>query len=808
MFAALAYCAEPTATPVTSIVARPGFQVELLRSAGKDEGSWISMTFDHRGRLIVGLDKVGIARLTLADDPAKTQFALVEKMFRHCRGVLYAHDSLYVSATDSKGFYRLRDTTGDDRFDEVRLLKKLDYRSRYGHGSNQVVLGPDQMIYLVNGNDVSFPEGTSPTSPYRDPRNDHLLPNPHDAGHDNRVGHILRTDSEGERWEVIAGGLRNQVDIAFDAEGEMFTYDADMELDVGQPWYRPTRVNHVVSAGEYGWRLGTGKWPGYFQDSLPTTLDTGLGSPTGMVFGTKSNFPPRYRNALFMADWQNGRILLVDLIPAGASFTCRYEVFIEGGPLNVCDLQFGPDGALYFITGGRGSQSGLYRVVATAMAAKAVKPLPVIDAQVERQARLARKLRRKLESFHVRRDTEAVDEIWPYLDSDDRWLRFAARRAIENQDVAAWRMRALGERRPNAAIAGLMALCRTGATSDRDAVLHALGRIEVGQLNQDQLLGLLRTYQLCFIRLGGPGETAAKRVSARLTDLYPHPTSSGNHLLCELLVYLQDEAIVAKAVQQLSGDYAQEDQIRTARTLTHAAGWTLESRRAVSRWLQSARAFRGGRHLGERIGDIRQDFLAALSDEERRGLRDEIAELEKPPKPAPDLPARLFVRQWKMDDLKPRLDEVSSGRSFTNGRRALLAANCLSCHSIGSSGAQIGPDLSSVGRRYDTAAILESILAPSKVMDPKYRHTVYALSNGKTVTGKPVRVNRTTITVETDPLRQTTVGVKRAEIEESYPANISPMPSGLVNVLTAEEILDLLAFLKSGGNPGDAAFQK
>ncbi|HAH47815.1 MAG TPA: hypothetical protein DCM07_23765, partial [Planctomycetaceae bacterium] len=95
----------------------------------------------------------------------------------------------------------------------------------------------------------------------------------------------------------------------------------------------------------------TGKWPEYYADSLPSTLNTGLGSPTGMVFGTDGSFPARFQQALYIADWQNGRILLVDLIPQGATYTCQYEVFLEGGPLNVCDMQFGPDGALYFITG-------------------------------------------------------------------------------------------------------------------------------------------------------------------------------------------------------------------------------------------------------------------------------------------------------------------------------------------------------------------------------------------------------------------------------------------------------------------------
>ncbi len=93
-------------------------------------------------------------------------------------------------------------------------------------------------------------------------------------------------------------------------------------------------------------------------------------------------------------------------------------------------------------------------------------------------------------------------------------------------------------------------------------------------------------------------------------------------------------------------------------------------------------------------------------------------------------------------------------------------------------------------------------------MDEKYLYTVYILDSGKIVTGRPVGVNKTTITVETDPIKQTTVPVARDEIEESVLSKTSPMPANLINVLTQQEILDLLAYLKAGGDPRASAFQK
>ena len=60
-------------------------------------------------------------------------------------------------------------------------------------------------------------------------------------------GTIIRTDTDGSAVELFAGGLQNPYDLAFNREGELFTADSDMEWDLGMPWYRPTRVNHVTA---------------------------------------------------------------------------------------------------------------------------------------------------------------------------------------------------------------------------------------------------------------------------------------------------------------------------------------------------------------------------------------------------------------------------------------------------------------------------------------------------------------------------------------------------------------------------------
>src|SRR5262249_30651220 len=151
-------------------------------------------------------------------------------------------------------------------------------------------------------------------------------------------------------------GYRNAYDLAFDAGGELFTVDSDMEWDVGLPWYRPVRVIHCVEGGDYGSRRGSSPWPPEFPDALPWAAEIGRGSPTGVAFCTSRSFPERYRGALVVADWAQGRILAVHLEPEGATFTGTVETLLSaksGCPIT--DLAFAPDGSLVFTTGGRGT---------------------------------------------------------------------------------------------------------------------------------------------------------------------------------------------------------------------------------------------------------------------------------------------------------------------------------------------------------------------------------------------------------------------------------------------------------------------
>lgn len=327
----------------------PGFVIERLRSALPEEDSWIAMAIDDRGRIIVAREVQGLLRMTLPEgegEPLRVE--VINEDVAEVRGMVAAGDSIFLNSNRHNlrreprdrtgGLVRLRDTTGDDRFDEVTWLGERTDTG--GHGRNDLTLGPDGMLYLIGGDSVSVPTNAVnlvPSVPS-------ILPGdalPH--------GHVIRTDFEGKVFEVVCQGLRNPYGIDFNRHGEMFTYDADAEFDMGAPWYRPTRILHLVSGADYGWRRVTGRWPPYdpdHHDGPPWTLDIGKGSPISVKFGTRSRFPERFRRALFVLDWTYGRIFVVHVTPRGASYACRPEVFLRGRPANVTDLEFGPDGAL------------------------------------------------------------------------------------------------------------------------------------------------------------------------------------------------------------------------------------------------------------------------------------------------------------------------------------------------------------------------------------------------------------------------------------------------------------------------------
>ena len=742
--------------PITEIQAPEGFAVELIREAKENEDSWVGMTFDDKGRLFLGMEQKGILRLTFNQSdnqspPNVDKAEIVNDDLEECRGLLWAYDALYANANDSRGFYRLRDTTGDDRFDEKKLL--LQTSGGVGHGRNHLRLGPDGMIYLTHGNDpLLAAENDSASSPFKNWGEDQLIPNPWDDSW-NKIpapaGYILKTDKDGSSFVRLCGGLRNPLDMDFNRDGEMFVYDADSEWDAGLAWYKPTRVLNITSGAEYGWRRGTGKWPVYYPDSLPGSIDIGLGSPTGVGFAYESNFPAEWRDTFMIADWSYGRVLAVTLSPDGASYQGGKKTFLSGRPLNLTDFVF-HEGDMWFITGGRRTQSALYRVRWTGEKSGSDHSSPS-----EVTAELS--LRRDLEKFHIKQSDEGLHLALKHLDHEDRFVSFAARVALENQPLEKWRDK-IGRSRT-----GLLALSRVGKPQDQAAIvkqsIELIKPLETqqGKVDDSTLLALLRTLQLTFIRHGSPDTATQTRVREALLEKFPANSRPLNHELVELLVYLETPGIIDPILTLAEKSDDTRDWSHYLVFLRYIKNdWTTEQRKRYLEVLRRFEEFPGGRWYVRTAQVLRTEALEALTAEQKV----ELAALLKPAKPTVAAPPvtvdpAVFVEDWKITHFINELKNGFGSPDQKKGRGAYHKAGCAACHRLASDGsttqAILGPDLSGIAMHFDARTILESIIHPSRVIGDKYQNPAGP--------------------------------------------NISTMPPGLINGLEKEEVVALVSYL-------------
>jgi putative heme-binding domain-containing protein len=811
-------------TPAERLKVLKDFKVELLYSVPKSrEGSWVALCVGPKGNLIVSDQSGGLYRVTLPEAGAKG--VTVRKIpvdLGEAQGLLWAFDSLYVMVNGRKfesGLYRVRDADGDGELDEVKQLRKM--RGGGEHGPHAILPHPDgKSIAVLHGNQTPLTQFDRTRVP---PvwGEDHLLPRMPDgkgfmAGVLGPGGAAYRVSPDGKEWELLCVGFRNEYDAAFHRDGDLFAYDADMEWDFNTPWYRPTRVCLAASGAEFGWRNGTGKWPAHYADSLPSVVDIGPGSPTGVCFGYGAKFPAKYQDALFICDWSYGKLYAVHLTPDGSAFRGEAEEFISGSPLPLTDIVVNPrDGALYFTVGGRGTQSGLYRV---SYSGKESTSPPKGDVRGAAE----RATRRSLEALHGRKDASAVETAWPHLDSPDRYLRFAARVAIEHQDPKAWRELALAETKPTAAINALLALVRvsvpdpfhrkpTDPSTDAKLpgeILTSLDRLEWAKLDDGQRLELLRVYQVLFNRLGRPDEAERQRVLKKLDPHFPARDRLLDADLCQVLVYLEAPEMAARTVKLLTEAPTQEEQIEYAKALRMLrTGWTTDLRKQYFSWFLKAGTFKGGASFEAFMRNIKTEAVAALPAAEKDTLKpildarpEQTAVITAKPRP--------FVKKWTVDELAPIVEKGLKGRDYDRGRSLFGAANCFACHRFGNEGGANGPDLTGVAGRFSVRDLLESVVEPSKVISDQYQAVIITTTDGKVVTGRIVNIHGDTWHVNTDMLNPGgQVNVNRTKVESMEVSKVSMMPAALLDTFKEDEILDLVAFLLSRGDRKNGMFR-
>jgi putative membrane-bound dehydrogenase-like protein len=328
----------------------PGFRARIIADETLANDTY-AMTLDAKGRVVVTTrgavktlhDDNGDGRLDRASLFAETESGGMGLCFDG-NDLLFCGDG-WLS--------RYRDANGDGRADgpPERLLPLVFTE----HGGHAMRKGPDGFWYVIGGNDsrIGTQHVTAPRSPVVAPE----------------AGALLRLTPDGRQSEIYADGFRNPYDFDFNAAGDLFTYDSDVERDIFLPWYAPTRLFHVAQGGHHGWRV-TGylrSWPrpGYDPGTVDVLEPVGRGSPTGVVCYRHSQFPAKYRDGLFILDWTFGKVFFVRLVPSGTTYRAQLEVFLEPTGTSgfaPTDAVVAPDGALLISIGGRRTRGAVYRI--------------------------------------------------------------------------------------------------------------------------------------------------------------------------------------------------------------------------------------------------------------------------------------------------------------------------------------------------------------------------------------------------------------------------------------------------------------
>ncbi|MFM2167543.1 MAG: hypothetical protein RIS79_1914, partial [Verrucomicrobiota bacterium] len=642
-----------------------------------------------------------------------------------------------------------------------------------------------------------------------------------------------KVSPDGSRFELIAAGMRNHFDLAFNALGDLFTYDSDMEWDAGTPWYRPTRMYQVLSGGDYGFRESSGKLPGYCEDIAPPLHEVGPGSPTGMTSGNGAAFPARHQHAIYACDWTYGTLYAVHLTQEGAGYAAKLEEFLSAKPLPLTDVVIGSDGAMYFAVGGRRVQSALYRVTYHGSESTASAPPPAETPE--------HSLRTDLEKLHEEgTGPDAVEKALPHLGHPDRLVRHAARVALERQPVELWAARALQQTKSWAVIESAIAVARRGGKPHQAALLGRLNDLDFAQLDAAQQLALVRAYQVSFARAGVPANEASAATLARLEILYPQKSNDLNRELAIALVAIDSPTVVSRTltlmktardepVPWLSADLlARNDnygsnflrtgparpivqQIAFAHTLRHArSGWTPELRREFFAWFLTTRQWQGGNQFRGFLDQIRADALANVPDSAERKVLNDLSTLKSlDANPVPIRPPRGPGKRYTTSDLPSFTADALKNRDFARGRELYIAAACQACHRLGNDGGGIGPDLTGAANRYTLRDLLENITEPSKVISDQYESTILEMKDGRTIIGRVTAEEGGILQIVADssaPNR--TIDLIKSDVKTRQVSPVSLMPPGLLDGMNRNEVLDLLAYILSGGQRSNTMFKK
>lgn len=240
-------------------------------------------------------------------------------------------------------------------------------------------------------------------------------------------------------------------------------------------------------------------------------------------------------------------------------------------------------------------------------------------------------------------------------------------------------------------------------------------------------------------------------------------------------------------------------------------GWTNETREKYFGWYKKAFTYRGGNSYIGFIDKARKMALANVPAD-KKAYYDKLSGGDLLTDSGNDLVEADYPKgpgkNYKLEDVDKIFAAELTKRDFKRGRSMFIATTCSRCHAVRGEGGNIGPDLTQVGTRFSTKDMMEAIIHPDKSISDQYAATEFQLKNGKSIVGKITNQDVNYYYISQNPYTPDylTKVAKNTVVSKKY-STVSSMLPGLINSLNEEELKDLVAYLKSGGNENHQVFK-
>ena len=242
-------------------------------------------------------------------------------------GLAYIDGKVYVHHCPKFSVFTDDNGVGKDRKDLIATTNPRPNTGFNDHIPSNVRLGMDGWLYMsVGDKGIYGAVGTDGSTA------------------ELRGGGVLRLRPDGTKLEVYSRGTRNHLDVALNAEDEIFTYD---NTDDGNGWW--TRVTHMVDGGAYG-------YPWDYKPQRPYTLwmmgDYAGGSPTGGLAYNEDALPAAYHGNLFLCEWGRKQLLRLTVAREGGTYKIvGRENFLTAGTTEFrpVGIAVSPDGMSLYV---------------------------------------------------------------------------------------------------------------------------------------------------------------------------------------------------------------------------------------------------------------------------------------------------------------------------------------------------------------------------------------------------------------------------------------------------------------------------